>query len=323
MMKITAAVCTYNGEKYILEQLNSILNQTVKVDEIIICDDQSSDKTVTIITDLMLLYPEIIKLYINPENLRVNKNFEKAVDLSSGDFIFFSDQDDVWTNTKVAHILTIFEENPSAQGVFSDANLIDEKGLNQGTTSLWENVLFVEKAISSEKDLYPYISNIRNMVTGATLCIKKDTKEHILPFPEVKAMYHDEWIALVLAYKNTLFYTNEKLISYRIHASQQIGVIKPSVLAENNTVITAIIEKKYPKKFHQLYLIYKSYFRNYNKFTLLKNSYSNKVHFDLETIIQTNKNNIIALEPKLKSSNFVLFYFKKLTDKITGKRQFN
>ena len=74
MMKITAAVCTYNGEKYILEQLNSILNQTVKVDEIIICDDQSSDKTVTIITDLMLLYPEIIKLYINPENLRVNKN---------------------------------------------------------------------------------------------------------------------------------------------------------------------------------------------------------------------------------------------------------
>jgi len=322
-MKITASVCTYNGEKYILEQLNSILSQSVKVDEIIICDDRSSDKTEEIIHTLAKSYPEIIQFHINEENLRVNRNFEKAISLATGDFIFLSDQDDVWEKDKVEKILAVFQQNPTAQGVFSNAHLIDEEGNKRGTKSLWDNVLFIENAIKSHNELYGYISNVRNMVTGATCCIKKETKDFIFPFPDVKAMYHDEWIALILSSKNTLFYTTEKLISYRVHASQQIGVIKPSVLKENNLIIESIIDKKYPKKFHYLYLIYKSYFRNYNKFARLKKSYTHKINFDLDTIIETNKQNIIAIEPSLKKSNFVLYHFKKLADKIAGKRQLN
>lgn len=322
-MKISAAVCTYNGEKYILEQLNSILNQSVKVDEIIICDDQSSDTTVEIIKSLSEDYPGIIRLYVNEENLRVNKNFEKAISLSSGDYIFLSDQDDVWEHNKVAEILNIFQQNATAQGVFSNAFLIDDSGNKKGSRNLWDNVLFMESAIKNPKELYSYIANIRNMVTGATLCIKKETKDFIFPFPDAKAMYHDEWIALILSYKNTLFYSTEKLISYRVHASQQIGVIKPSVLTSNNLVIESIIDKKYPKKFNYLYLIYKSYFRNYNKFASLKKSYTHKIIFDLDNIINTNKNNIIAVDPILKKSNFILYHFRKLADKISGKRQLN
>lgn len=322
-MKITAAICTYNGEKYILEQLNSILNQSVKVDEIIICDDCSTDKTVEIVNSLVESNPRIIQFHINEETLRVNKNFEKALSLSTGDYIFFSDQDDIWETNKVALILKIFKENPTAQGVFSNAHLIDDEGKKRGSKSLWDNVLFIENMIKSQKDLYSYISNIRNMVTGATLCIKKGTKDIIFPFPDVKVMYHDEWIALILAYKNTLFYSTENLISYRVHASQQIGVIKQSVLKENCSIIESIIDKKYPKKFHYLYLIYKSYFRNYNKFARLKKSYIHIINFDLDSIIQTNKNNIITIETSLKKSNLILYYFKKLADKIAGKRQFN
>lgn len=322
-MKITAAVCTYNGEKYIQEQLNSILNQSVKVDEILICDDQSTDSTVAIINTFVEAYPEIIQFQINSKNLRVNKNFEKALSLSSGDYIFLSDQDDVWEKDKVKQTLEIFQQNPTAQGVFSDAHLIDDEGNKRESKGLWNNVLFLEDKIDNPKELFGYISNIRNMVTGATLCIKKETKDFIFPFPDSKAMYHDEWIALILAAKGTLFYTKEKLISYRVHASQQIGVIKPSVLKENNLVIESIIDKKYPKKFHYLYLIYKSYFRNYNKFASLKKSYIHKVNFDLDTIIETNKQNIIAIEPSLRKSNFILYHLKKIADKITGKRQFN
>jgi len=321
-MKITAAVCTYNGEKYIQEQLDSILNQSVKVDEIIICDDRSSDKTVAIVNALAASHPGIIQFHINEENLRVNKNFEKAISLSTGDLIFLSDQDDVWEQDKVQKILQVFGQNPTAQGVFSNAHLIDDEGNRRGTQSLWDNVLFIENAIKGPKELYGYISNIRNMVTGATLCIKKETRDMIFPFPDSKAMYHDEWIALILASRNTLFYTTERLISYRVHASQQIGIIKPSVLKENNLIIASIIHKKYPKKFHYLYLIYKSYFRNYNKFARLKKSYTHKINFDLDTIIETNKQNIIAIEPSLRKSNFILYHFKKLADKIAGKRQF-
>lgn len=322
-MKITAAVCTYNGEKFILEQLKSILNQTVKVDEIIICDDCSTDKTVEIINTLVEKFPEILHFHVNEHNLRVNKNFEKAVSLATGDYIFFSDQDDIWETQKVEQTLEVFKENPTAQGVFSNAQLIDDQGVKRDSNNLWDNVLFLEKAINSPNDLYNYISNIRNMVTGATLCIKKETKKSILPFPDVKSMYHDEWIALILSYKSTLYYTRENLISYRIHDSQQIGVIKPSVLKENSLIIQSIIDKKYPKKFNQLYLIYKSYFRNYDKFTRLKKSYSTQINFDLDAIIQTNKSNILDIGLRLKSTNFVLYYFKKLADIIVGKRQFN
>ena len=95
-MKLSVAVCTFNGEKYISEQLNSIINQTLAVNEIIICDDQSSDSTIEIINSFIEKYPTLIKLYQNKINLNVNKNFEKAITLSTGDYIFLSDQDDVW-----------------------------------------------------------------------------------------------------------------------------------------------------------------------------------------------------------------------------------
>lgn len=322
-MKIAAAVCTYNGEKYIQQQLDSILAQSVPVDEIIVCDDGSTDNTVAIVNALAAAHPGRIQFHSNEQNLRVNKNFEKALSLSTGDFIFLSDQDDVWELNKVEKILDVFKDNPAALGVFSDAHLIDGDGNRRGTNSLWDNVLFIEKAIQSPAELYGYISNIRNMVTGATLCIRKETKELIFPFPDVKAMYHDEWIALILASRNALFYTTEKLISYRVHAAQQIGIIKPAVLKENNLVIASIIDKKYPKKFHYLYLIYKSYFRNYNKFARLKKSHAAETGFDLDTIIATNRQNILAIDPILKKSNFMLYHIRKLADKITGKRQFN
>ena len=100
-MKISVALCTYNGEDFLEQQLESIFLQTRPVQEIIICDDCSTDGTIQIIQKFLLQFPEIIKLYFNESPLKTIKNFEKAVSLTSGDYIFLCDQDDVWFNNKL------------------------------------------------------------------------------------------------------------------------------------------------------------------------------------------------------------------------------
>ncbi len=99
-MILSVALCTFNGELFLKEQLDSIINQNLKVDEIIICDDVSNDTTSIILEEYQFKYPELIKVYFNEKSLGTIKNFEKAISLSMGDLIFLSDQDDVWTVNK-------------------------------------------------------------------------------------------------------------------------------------------------------------------------------------------------------------------------------
>src|SRR6476620_1984679 len=127
-MKISVAMCTYNGGRFISEQLQSIIDQELPVDEIVICDDGSKDDTFAVIEKFQTTFPGLIKLHINEVNLRVNKNFEKAISLCKGDFIFLSDQDDVWRKDKTKKILEVFEANPQLEGVFSNGDLITETG---------------------------------------------------------------------------------------------------------------------------------------------------------------------------------------------------
>ena len=121
-MKISVCLATYNGEKYIKEQLDSILPQLSANDEIIISDDNSTDDTINIIRSLN---DERIKIYVN-KTKGIVKNFENALNNASGDIIFLSDQDDVWKNDKVKKILSAFSSDNSLTFVFSNAEIIDE-----------------------------------------------------------------------------------------------------------------------------------------------------------------------------------------------------
>ena len=318
-MKLSVALCTYNGSNFISQQLESIINQTIKVDEIIICDDCSTDNTVSIIESFQVKYPNLLTLYQNESNLRVNKNFEKAISLCKGDYIFLSDQDDLWKKEKVEKIMSHFIKNPLIEALFSNGDLIDEK--NQKLDGiLWSNILFFNELIVENIDLYYYISNARNMVTGATLCIKKEIKDFILPIPDSKVMYHDEWIALNLSFRKTISFINENLISYRVHSAQQIGVIKASSLKKNLNVIESILNSKTNNTYRELIQIRKSYKRNYKKFKKLKDNFNDKILFDIDQIIDNNKQNIINTEKEMKKSNFLFFYFDKLIKHITNKK---
>jgi len=223
---ISVALCTYNGEKFLTKQLDSILNQTITVDEIVICDDISTDSTIKIIEDYQIKYPNLITLYKNEINLKSNKNFEKAIQICSGDFIFLSDQDDLWRKDKVEKTLEIFKNNPTAEGVFSNASLIDDNDkILFENISLWDSVYFFESKIIKPLDLHRLLLLKGHYLTGATLCIKKEVKDFCFPFQTLeKTFLHDEWFAYILSERKTLFYSTENLISYRIHSNQQMGV---------------------------------------------------------------------------------------------------
>ena len=222
-MVISVALCTYNGEKYIRQQLDSILSQTMPVDEIVIHDDRSTDSTYEILSWYASQYSQI-KLIRNIQNVGYKKNFEEALRDCNGDYIFFSDQDDVWAMDKVAESVE-YLRTTGMYGAFTDAHLIDQNGENMGIT------------LFSHQQLWPYIENDLlqkflfevlclkgNFVTGATLVITKAAKELVLPYRTALIMAHDGWIALKLSSMGKLGYINKTLMSYRIHPKQQAGL---------------------------------------------------------------------------------------------------
>jgi glycosyltransferase involved in cell wall biosynthesis len=229
---ISVAVCTYNGEKYIEEQLKSIQNQTLPVDEIIVCDDFSKDNTVHIIEELQL-NDSRIKLFKSKRNLGTLINFEKAISRTKGDIIFLSDQDDIWHADKVEKMIDYFNNNSKCLMLFTDGNLVDENG-NQIGSTLWKKWKFDEYARKKWKNnsdtITDLIQNI-NYVTGATVAFKSELKSHIFPFETPVRYWHDAWIALNAAYLGGLYCLEMVTIDYRIHAEQLIGIN-----TQNNTV---------------------------------------------------------------------------------------
>jgi len=321
-MKLSVALCTFNGEIFLKEQLDSILNQSINIDEIIVCDDQSTDNTKQILESYKKDNPDLFKIYYNEKNLRSNKNFEKAIKLTSGDYIFLSDQDDIWKENKVEETLAVFKKNKEALGVFSNADLIDENGnLISKKKSLWDSVHFFEEHIPKPIDLNKILIFRGNFLTGATLCIKKDVKEFCFPFRTIeKKFLHDEWFAYILSKRKSLFYSTKKLISYRLHNNQQIGVgnlNKKTFKPTKYYKFISGIEK--PKSFKDYKILTRNLFNQYEKYKNLNSKHpvfaediENKL---LETYLEADIN--------MKKSNPILYFFRKRKDKKKGKRQLN
>jgi glycosyltransferase involved in cell wall biosynthesis len=226
-MKISVALIVYNGAKYMRTQLDSILAQTHKVDEIVVCDDASSDNTKEILEEYKKSYPDLFLLHYNKKNLGPTKNIEKAIQACTGDIILLADQDDFWEANKIETIVKWFEENPTMNGVFTNGSLINSKGKLDNKYNLWDSMGFPYKNIKSNNDLIDklnlYINTVENALTGATLAIRKNLPFLNQPFPIIKHLVHDRWLAINLAENNSLGFLEEKLIHYRIHSEQAIG----------------------------------------------------------------------------------------------------
>lgn len=224
-MKISVALGTYNGEAYIKEQLNSILTQSIKPDEIVICDDGSTDMTLKIAEEILGSCNVKFIIEKNESNLGVTKNFEKILSLTTGDIIFFSDQDDIWKSNKVEVILKRFNNNSKCNLVFTNATLVD-KNRKKFKASLWDTVNF-SHSISNNEDMLDILLN-RCVVTGATMAIKRELYEQCRPFP--KAWLHDGWLALNAALNDGVESIPMELIEYRQHDNNVVGVTSNDII---------------------------------------------------------------------------------------------
>lgn len=222
--KISIALCTYNGAKFLPEQLESFLQQTRLPDELVVGDDCSNDETVALVEDYARTAPFPVRLEINPKNLGSTKNFEKTIARCTGDLIFLCDQDDVWLPQKIARMTTEFETNPAAALIFSDAELVDENLESLGR-SLWD---FTFPAKLPKKNLDEKMLEVllwQNIVTGAATAFRSRFREAFMPIPDdVPNLIHDGWIALVIAAHAKIELVDECLIKYRQHSGQQLGV---------------------------------------------------------------------------------------------------
>lgn len=221
---ISVAMCTYNGAIFLPEQLESIANQIVPVDELVVCDDGSTDDTIQVLRSYSEKLPFPVFIHQNEKNLGSTKNFEKCLSLCRGEIIFFSDQDDAWHQDKVQKQMAYFEAHPEIDAVFSDAMIMDDDSIPTGHT-IWEEIEF--NTAAQHKWMHGESHEILFkgfVVTGATLAIRKSALPELMPFPtHVPDFIHDAYIAMILSLREKIEFINEPLVSYRIHASQQVG----------------------------------------------------------------------------------------------------
>lgn len=202
-MSVSVAMAVYNGEKYLKKQLYSILNQLDKDDEIIISYDKSSDKTFEIITEFATLDNRIT--IVNGPCLGVIKNFENALMHCKNQYIFLSDQDDIWLDNKVKIITNQFNKT-NANVIIHDCIVVDEK----------ENIIFPSFFdIRHCKKGFLY-NIIHNSYIGCCMAIRNDFIKNIIPFPENIPM-HDQWIGLIADKKNSVVFIDIPLLKYRRH----------------------------------------------------------------------------------------------------------
>jgi glycosyltransferase involved in cell wall biosynthesis len=220
-LPVSVVMCTYNGSLYVEKQLNTILKQLNKNDEIIIIDDNSTDNTYDILKSFAKNFDNI-KLYKNKYNIGFLKNFQKALSLVSHEIILLSDQDDLWVDNKVNTIIDIFNKHPDIEVIFTDAYLINDIGIRK-PYSLWEKLKF--NNLENTNIFSILLKN--NIATGATMALKRNFLMQVIDIPD--CWVHDGWFAIVASSKNTLFPLNCKLIEYRQHNNNVIGVGKENV----------------------------------------------------------------------------------------------
>lgn len=230
---ISVALCTYNGMTYLPIQWQSLLDQQQLPDEVVICDDKSTDGTVDLITRLAANAPFTVRIIQNTEQLGYNKNFECALRACTGELIFICDQDDFWLPEKINTMTQYLQQHADIEVAFCDAWVTNEN-LEGKQRRFWEVVNFNEVARNRWQGGEAMDVLLEgNRMMGCASVIRGRFLQSVLPIPYgLPGEYiYDGWIALVGAAHNLISFINVPLQLYRTHQAQQVGVRPPETPA--------------------------------------------------------------------------------------------
>jgi len=227
-LTVSVALCTYNGERFVREQVRSICLQTRPPMEIVLSDDASRDACVEVaratVEECLRERPGLaiaLRVIVNPVGLRVVKNFEQAVRACGGTLIALSDQDDAWVPERLERLVAEFERRPELRLLHSDARLVDAEGAPLGGTLFHAIEVTAGELERMHAGQAFDVLLRRNIVTGATTVFHRELLDAVLPFPV--EWVHDEWIATVASAFARIDTVEAQLIDYRQHGGNQIG----------------------------------------------------------------------------------------------------
>ena len=240
-MKLSVAMATYNGERFLREQLGSLAAQARLPDELVVCDDRSNDGTVSMLEEFRASAAFPVIIVRNAENLGIIGNFERAVSESTGDIIFLCDHDDIWEPNKLAAHERVYLDDSAVSMVFSNGEVVDSDLRSTGMT-LWDFTGITPKRrrqIAAGRAFDLLIK--RSACVGCTISFRAELRPILLPLS--RAELHDSWIACLSSALGGVRALPDSLIKYRLHTSQSVGIRdNPAVICDNETARLADLD---------------------------------------------------------------------------------
>ena len=216
--RISVVLCTFNGGAYVPPLLDSLARQSRPLDELVVCDDASTDGTAERVAQDEAGFGARLSLVRRTTTLGAAANFADALARCSGDLVFLCDQDDLWRPDKLARMEAVFAAQPHADLVQHDADVIDG-GDRPLAGSLYRRLGVVPEDSAPAR----FARQLRrNRTPGCCLAVRGPWLRHALPVPP--AFMHDEWLALVGAAEGRLVQIEDRLASYRVHGRNALGL---------------------------------------------------------------------------------------------------
>ncbi len=221
---ISVVMTTYNGESFVREQIESIFQQTLLPDELIIIDDCSTDRTVDVVKKTVLSAPESVRVNVisNQTNVGYIENFYNAISKAKGSYIFLSDQDDVWEKEKIDEMIRVMKQEKCSL-LCSNFHLIDKSGNIVEDRDSYNINEFIEKIKADYKEISLHRLIYGNVAQGCTYCFTREIQDKYIRL-HCNYVIHDKQLIIIAASIGKVGFLNRKLIRYRIHGANSVGI---------------------------------------------------------------------------------------------------
>lgn len=294
---VSIALCTYNGEKYLAEQLDSLVGQDYGQLEIVVVDDGSTDGTMTILKRYAEKFP-FFNVVQNEKNLGYIKNFEKAISLCKGDFIALADQDDIWSLHKISIMVA---EIKAHLLLYHNSEFITADGLSMGQQ------MTAIRNFYAGNDSRVFL--LENCVSGHAMMFKKELLKFFTDFDTNS--FHDWWIVYIACNNGTVGFINDCLVKYRQHTQANTNILRldRGEIKKRNTLLQ--IEKEFQRiKVFEAYPFNNDLDFKLKLLTLVSRRMDSYFSFSLAFFIFRHRKQLLFIQKKsgMSKLNFILKY---------------